>query len=105
MQHLPASSVLAAAAYLVGSAGSVVFVSRRVARVVARDDRVLCALVGTLLGIAQAVGVPLMLGMIGILSRTPALLAHLVLAGLVAAMIREKTEPTEARPWTPLGLA
>jgi len=76
-------SALVAATYLVLSIGSVLIVALTLSKRWERRDTLVRAVYATLLAIAQMVGVPLVLGMAGALSRTPVLIVHLVLAGLV----------------------
>ncbi len=83
----PTTLVLAAVWFAVG-AGAVAFVAVRVARAVAPEDGLVRATVAVLIGLAQVVGVPLLLAMAGVLGPEPALGLHLVLALVVWRLVR-----------------
>lgn len=104
-----AREVLAAALLLVqvGSVGVVAWVAT--VRLVGQDLLVR-ALTWVLLVLAQAVGVPLVLGMIGLLYLPSVVVAHLAL--VVGAVVVHRRHPVDAartlgagRGWSPFGLA
>jgi hypothetical protein len=100
------SSALVGAAYLTAYVVCVLFVGMRLARRWAGVDRLLLALIATTLAIGQAIGVPLLLGMLAILSRVWVLVAHVAIAGAVAIGVRASSRgEVTAKPWTPAGLA
>ncbi len=82
MAPVSTSDELIAAAYLMGYLVPTVAVSVRLARRLSADG-VDQAFLGTLFGIAQAVGVPLAMLMIGAMNRNSVLIAHLAVAGAV----------------------
>src|SRR5688500_7901040 len=74
-------------------------------------DRLERALVGALLVLAQAVGVPLLLGMVGLLALPTVVVAHILLAVAALAWARrhpvagDATAGEPGRGWHPADLA
>jgi 4-amino-4-deoxy-L-arabinose transferase-like glycosyltransferase len=99
-----AGPAFVAATLLVANIGCSVAVAVRVASRVA-DDRLDRALVATLLGIAQGVGVPLLLAMLGIAYRIPVTVLHLVILAATLRFIPPKDSGAPRRWSVTAGLS
>ena len=86
--------------WLAAATACVVFVAARVARLAAPDDPLVRALVGVLLGLAQVIGVSLVMAMGGVLGALPALGLHLALAVAAWRLVRP---PEPEGEWTGRG--